>query len=102
MSDQQTIQPRSKKGLFRFSIRWGTYCGISFFVCLGIVTPKTAILAWIIVFLFSQYLVVDTLKAYSQLEHHIPDKFMKALSFTYLDFVCFFISVMVGILGGIL
>ena len=57
-----------KNHLFYISLRWGTYCLISFLTALAIIVPITRIASTLIILGYCAYTAFSILRLYTQIE----------------------------------
>lgn len=90
--------------MFWFSVRWSVYCSIAFFVALGIALPMARFFAVTLVISYLMYSIWDTVKNALDVEDATDDfkiYLIKSAILNTPDFICFAISVAVGIFVGV-
>ena len=91
--------------LHKFSIRWATYCFISFLTAIATYYPLARIGALLLLLLYFLYLLSDTWKAYTKIRvagdaHDIQEAWSMALSYNSQDFVFLVIAIIIGVYVG--
>ena len=91
--------------LKKFSVRWSTYCFLSFLSAIATYYPLARIGVSILIILYLFYLLSDTWKAYSKIRtegiaHDMQEAWSMALAYNSQDFVFLVVAILIGVYAG--
>ena len=91
--------------LKKFSLRWSTYCFLSFLSAIATYYPLARIGASILIILYLFYLLADTWKAYSKIRvdgqaHDMQEAWSMAFAYNSQDLVFLLVAILIGLYVG--
>ena len=91
--------------LKKFSVRWSTYCFLSFLSAIATYYPLARFGASVLIVLYSFYLLADTWKAYSKIRvsgeaHDMQEAWNMAFAYNSQDFVFLVVATLIGVYVG--